>query len=121
MATLEHPAPAPVTDHAATSTGLPHLKLAMWLFLASDCLLFGALISTYVLYRGASVVGPFPADLSADLSAKLRHVAAVFRATTGRPRRGGRFDAQAYRRGGSWSSQNAELTVRRRRKGCNSP
>jgi heme/copper-type cytochrome/quinol oxidase subunit 3 len=63
MATIEHPAVAPVTDHAATSTGLPHLKLAMWLFLASDCLLFGALISTYVLYRGASVVGPFPADV----------------------------------------------------------
>src|SRR6185436_8313990 len=38
-------------------------KLAMWLFLASDCLLFGALISTYVLYRGASITGPFPADV----------------------------------------------------------
>jgi len=63
MATLEHSAPAPVTDHAATSTGLPHLKLAMWLFLASDCLLFGALISTYVLYRGASLVGPYPSEV----------------------------------------------------------
>ena len=64
MATIEHPgAPhAAVTDHA-TSTGLPSIKLAMWLFLASDCLLFGALISTYVLYRGASVTGPYPADV----------------------------------------------------------
>ena len=62
MATAEH-VQAPVTDHAATSTGLPNMKLAMWLFLASDCLLFGALISTYVLYRGASVVGPYPADV----------------------------------------------------------
>jgi heme/copper-type cytochrome/quinol oxidase subunit 3 len=61
MATVEHA--AVVDEHAATSTGLPHLKLAMWLFLASDCLLFGALISTYVLYRGASVTGPFPADV----------------------------------------------------------
>jgi heme/copper-type cytochrome/quinol oxidase subunit 3 len=61
MATLEHSAPAPVTDHAATSTGLPHQKLARWLFLASDGLLYGALISTYVLYRGASTVGRFPA------------------------------------------------------------
>jgi heme/copper-type cytochrome/quinol oxidase subunit 3 len=61
MATFEHA--AVVDEHAATSTGLPHLKLAMWLFLASDCLLFGALISTYVLYRGASVTGPFPADV----------------------------------------------------------
>jgi heme/copper-type cytochrome/quinol oxidase subunit 3 len=61
MATVEHA--AVVDEHAATSTGLPHLKLAMWLFLASDCLLFGALIATYVLYRGASVTGPFPADV----------------------------------------------------------
>jgi heme/copper-type cytochrome/quinol oxidase subunit 3 len=51
------------SEHEATSTGLPNTKLAMWLFLASDCLLFGALISTYVLYRGASVVGPYPKDV----------------------------------------------------------
>ena len=51
------------SEHERTSTGLPHLKLAMWLFLASDCLLFGALISTYVLYRGASRVGPYPAEV----------------------------------------------------------
>ena len=63
MATAEHQVQAPVTDHAATSTGLPNMKLAIWLFLASDCLLFGALISTYVLYRGASIVGPYPADV----------------------------------------------------------
>jgi cytochrome c oxidase subunit 3/cytochrome o ubiquinol oxidase subunit 3 len=35
----------------------------MWLFLASECLLFGALITAYVLYRGASETGPFPADI----------------------------------------------------------
>ena len=46
-----------------TSTGLPSTKLAMWMFLASECLLFGALISTYVLYRGRSVEGPFPHDV----------------------------------------------------------
>jgi heme/copper-type cytochrome/quinol oxidase subunit 3 len=50
-------------EHPETTTGLPHTKLAMWLFLASECLLFGALISTYVLYRGRSKVGPFPADV----------------------------------------------------------
>ena len=63
MASLEHSVDPVVSDHAVTSTGLPHLKLAMWLFLASDCLLFGALISTYVLYRGASRVGPYPAEV----------------------------------------------------------
>jgi heme/copper-type cytochrome/quinol oxidase subunit 3 len=50
-------------EHPETTTGLPHTKLAMWLFLASECLLFGALISTYVLYRGRSTEGPFPADV----------------------------------------------------------
>ena len=63
MASLEHSVAPPASDHAATSTGLPNLKLAMWLFLASDCLLFGALISTYLLYRGASIVGPYPNDV----------------------------------------------------------
>ena len=50
-------------DENETTTGLPHTKLAMWLFLSSECLLFGALITTYVLYRGASTKGPFPADV----------------------------------------------------------
>jgi heme/copper-type cytochrome/quinol oxidase subunit 3 len=50
-------------DHAETTTGLPHTKLAMWIFLASECMLFGALITTYVLYRGRSTVPPFPADV----------------------------------------------------------
>src|SRR5436309_612430 len=49
--------------HPETTTGLPSTKLAMWLFLASDCLFFGALISSYVLYRGASTVGPYPKDI----------------------------------------------------------
>ena len=40
-------------DHGHhTSTGLSNNKLAMWLFLGSECLLFGGLISTYMLYRG---------------------------------------------------------------------
>jgi heme/copper-type cytochrome/quinol oxidase subunit 3 len=51
-----HTAPAPVVHH--TSTGLSNTKLAMWLFLGSDCLLFGGLISTYMLYRGRVNGGP---------------------------------------------------------------
>jgi cytochrome c oxidase subunit 3/cytochrome o ubiquinol oxidase subunit 3 len=35
-----------------TSTGLSNNKLGVWLFLGSECLLFGGLISTYMLYRG---------------------------------------------------------------------
>ncbi len=46
-----------------TSTGLDNRKLLMWLFLASECLLFGSLIGAYLLYRGQSVTGPYPEDL----------------------------------------------------------
>src|SRR5439155_26273013 len=34
-----------------TSTGLSNSKVGMWTFLASECLLFGALISTFLLYE----------------------------------------------------------------------
>jgi heme/copper-type cytochrome/quinol oxidase subunit 3 len=47
----------------ATSTGLSNNKLAMWLFLGSECLLFGGLISTYMLYRGRRGSGPGPAQV----------------------------------------------------------
>ena len=50
-------------EHPETTTGLPHTKLAMWLFLGSECLLFGALISTYVLYRGRAGPPPSPNDV----------------------------------------------------------
>jgi heme/copper-type cytochrome/quinol oxidase subunit 3 len=50
------------SDHGAhvTSTGLSNVKLGMWLFLGSECLLFGGLISTYMLYRGRVSNGPTP-------------------------------------------------------------
>ena len=52
------------TNHAhPTSTGLSNNKLAMWLFLGSECLLFGGLISTYMLYRGRHEGGPGPAQI----------------------------------------------------------
>ena len=43
-----------------TSTGLSNTKLAMWLFLGSECLLFGGLIATYMLYRNrqGDAIGP---------------------------------------------------------------
>ena len=45
-------------DRRHHHTGVSNEKLAMWAFLGSECLLFGALISTYFLYRGRSVAGP---------------------------------------------------------------
>ncbi len=51
------------THSEETSTGLTHNKLGMWVFLGSECLLFGALISTYLLYRGRFADGPAPGDI----------------------------------------------------------
>ena len=50
-------------DHEYTTTGLNHRKMLMWVFLGSDCLFFGALIATYMVYRGQSLVGPYPNDI----------------------------------------------------------
>lgn len=51
-----------MSSHAAgghwTSTGLDSRKIAFWAFIGSECLLFGSLISTYLVYEGRSVVGP---------------------------------------------------------------
>ena len=49
--------------HHATATGLSNEKVAMWAFLGSECLLFGALIATYLVYKGRSINGPFPKDI----------------------------------------------------------
>ena len=56
---------ASTIEHAhVTNTGVSNEKLAMWAFLGSECLLFGALISTYFLYRGRSPAdSPQPADI----------------------------------------------------------
>ncbi|HWV22823.1 MAG TPA: cytochrome c oxidase subunit 3 [Thermomicrobiales bacterium] len=59
-------------DHSShTATGVNSRKLLMWLFLASDCMFFGALIATFMIYRGKTEAlahegvgkGPFPSDL----------------------------------------------------------
>ena len=43
-----------------TATGVSNEKMAMWAFLGSECMLFGGLISTYVLYRHRAVPGHGP-------------------------------------------------------------
>src|SRR6266496_144154 len=49
---------AVATHH--TSMGLDSRKMAFWAFIGSECLLFGSLISTYLVYKGRSVVWPYP-------------------------------------------------------------
>ncbi len=63
MATETHALPG-ADEHGAhhTSTGLDNRKLAMWGFLGSECLLFGGLISSYLLYRTRGE-GTKPADV----------------------------------------------------------
>jgi len=41
----------PYTSHARPDTGLFNAKLGIWLFLASEVMLFGALFSSYILLR----------------------------------------------------------------------
>jgi len=56
---------ATVTHHY-TSTGLDSRKIGIWAFIGSECMLFISLISTYLIYKGRSVVGPFPHESWTD-------------------------------------------------------
>lgn len=46
--------------HLDTSTGLDSRKMAFWTFIGSESIIFGTLIATYLAYKGASLVGPYP-------------------------------------------------------------
>jgi len=50
MALRDEFSPHAHIDHD-TNTGISNTKLGMWVFLASECLLFGGLITTYLLYK----------------------------------------------------------------------
>ena len=65
MAPGGHSTAASDHGHPPTNTGVSNEKMGMWAFLGSECLLFGALISTYFLYRGRGPnggppIGPTP-------------------------------------------------------------
>jgi heme/copper-type cytochrome/quinol oxidase subunit 3 len=46
-----------------TTTGLDHRKMLMWTFLGSECMFFGTLIATYMVYHGRSLQGPYPHEV----------------------------------------------------------
>ena len=50
---------APTAGHY-TTTGLDSRKIAIWAFIGSECMLFVSLISTYLIYKGRSLNGPYP-------------------------------------------------------------
>jgi cytochrome c oxidase subunit III len=52
--------------HHYTTTGLDSRKIAIWAFIGSECMLFASLISTYLIYKGRSIRGPFPHDAWTD-------------------------------------------------------
>jgi len=54
---------AAADDHGHTTTGLSNWKVGFWTFIASECLFFGTLISTYMVYKGRAVTGPYPAEI----------------------------------------------------------
>jgi cytochrome c oxidase subunit 1 len=56
---LEHHR-TPEHAHQTGALDVDHRKLAMWVFLGSECFFFGTLIATYLAYKGRSVEGPGP-------------------------------------------------------------
>ncbi len=58
--------PASDAGHGYTTTGLPSRKIAIWAFIGSECMLFASLISTYLIYKGRSLAGPFPHEVWKD-------------------------------------------------------
>jgi heme/copper-type cytochrome/quinol oxidase subunit 3 len=53
----------PAHAHQDGVLGVDHRKLAMWVFLGSECFLFGTLIATYMAYKGLDRVGPHPHEI----------------------------------------------------------
>src|SRR5258705_6501726 len=64
--------PAPVAHtsahahHHYTWLGLDSGKVAIWAFIGPECMLSTSLISTYLIYKGGSVVGRFPHETWTD-------------------------------------------------------
>ena len=59
---VAHAAPSAHEGHW-TSTGLNNRKMLFWAFLGSECMFFGSLIATYLVYRGRDQVGPHPHEI----------------------------------------------------------
>ncbi|MBX3134169.1 MAG: cytochrome c oxidase subunit 3 [Gemmatimonadaceae bacterium] len=57
--------------HHYTTTGLDNRKIAIWAFIGSECMLFASLIATYLIYKGKSLVGPFPHTEYVDAAGKV--------------------------------------------------
>ena len=77
-----HEIEIPYTIHARPDTGLYNGKLGIWLFLASEVMLFGALFSTLVLLRTSATVWPRGADILNVPLATLNTFILIFSSVT---------------------------------------
>ena len=51
-------------EHVHESTGIETRKLAMWIFLSSEFMFFGALITNYFLFKGrVGYTAPYPSEV----------------------------------------------------------
>src|ERR1700751_2939711 len=55
---LAHP-----IEEEVTSTGIPHDKMGMWVFLCSEVMFFTGLIGSYIVLRFATPLWPPPASV----------------------------------------------------------
>ena len=66
-------------DHHYTATGIDNRKVALWTLIGSECLFFASLISTYLVYKGKSLVGPLPhAESRCMLHGQMQECEAIF-------------------------------------------
>ena len=56
-----------IPEHHRTTTGQSHRKVLMWTFLGSECMFFGSLIGTFLVYRGNTGGGPIQQDVLSSL------------------------------------------------------
>ena len=77
-----HDIEIPFTVHARPDTGLYNGKLGIWLFLASEVMLFGALFSTLVLLRTSSPNWPHGWDILNVPLATLNTFVLIFSSVT---------------------------------------
>lgn len=52
-----------MSAHIETNTGVDNRKFAMWTLIASECFLFGTLITNYMINRNRGVTGPTGPDI----------------------------------------------------------
>ena len=77
-----HEIEIPFTVHSRPDTGLYNGKLGIWLFLASEVMLFGALFSTLILLRTSAPVWPHGSEVLNVPLATLNTFVLIFSSVT---------------------------------------